>query len=879
MSAPLTFLEAAAMVLGEHGGPLSAREIWSEIQARRLCSTKGKTPEATLSTELQRASLGSPLGSARQEKTFYKDGPGTFGLLKWLDEGQRRSLEEQSIAELVSGRDPGAPQLAIEGTPARVRSFPTVDEILARYDASDQARSDALHNLHVWRRIQGGLAMAQEHPVSFDPWQKYWFCFERRVLVAYFADRFEQRYAPADALRKLAFHVFRHFDAAREANRFGEPIRAAEQPANWRFLTEAMAEVADGLGASSEQYLQLRTVWPRLKAASIRDDLSDYIASSLAEVEDLGAIEPAFFKRLPWFPYLGLKSIAHLRERQMFFAGYYLLFTSTNSYRRGGSISFAPVLQNNPTDVLLDYVKRWASGEPPARTGFDVQGRSERKDRSDHAPVLELFGFLNLHRVPFYNYWNASAYDGAARPGDTSVLDRMVRVGAATRTDLIRRPEVVARLAADFRRLAAEPETSPTIVMEGIARQSVARRHPEDEALLVDHEIRRRVEAAGRARAASMNDIEAASSMLHLMLDAYVMAERMEAHVVEFGTLEEPQVEPFSPTDSAPQTIVESDGEVASRPSTPPVTEALLHLPSALHGVGNDALGYLRAGFHVLLAGAPGTGKTTLAQFIAHAWNNDLPLIRGEISLEDAPLTTVGNSAWAPFHTIGGIIPDGRGGFAAHRGIFIDPAGSGGDDWQLRPECIVLDEMNRADLDRCIGELYPLLSRSVARVYPAGIAGVRCIRMHERFRVVATVNDATLDDIVFPISEGLARRFIRIELAGATQDDVAAFLSEAASLKERWDAAGSSIEQFFELCKEHGKLVTSDLGDHLPFGAGYFRPLREWIHGRLSMSPDFSAKDLEDQATLLLVTSIMTAVRVRGFDQVLKKLRSIEDIA
>jgi hypothetical protein len=38
-----------------------------------------------------------------------------------------------------------------------------------------------------------------------------------------------------------------------------------------------------------------------------------------------------------------------------------------------------------------------------------------------------------------------------------------------------------------------------------------------------------------------------------------------------------------------------------------------------------------------------------------------------------------------------------------------------GDPWRLRNGAIVLDEMNRADLDRCIGELYPLLSGSVDR--------------------------------------------------------------------------------------------------------------------------------------------------------------------
>jgi hypothetical protein len=50
--------------------------------------------------------------------------------------------------------------------------------------------------------------------------------------------------------------------------------------------------------------------------------------------------------------------------------------------------------------------------------------------------------------------------------------------------------------------------------------------------------------------------------------------------------------------------------------------------------------------------------------------------------------------------------------------------------------------------DRCIGELYPLLSGSVQHVTPAGLPGVQRIQASPRFRVLATVNDANLDDIV-----------------------------------------------------------------------------------------------------------------------------------
>ncbi|KFE68446.1 AAA family ATPase [Hyalangium minutum] len=88
----LTFIQAAQQVLESHGKPLRVEEIWQQIQEQRLCNTEGKTPEATLSTELLRASLGVAVSKPRAIRPFHRREDGTFGLVAWLPEAQQIAL-------------------------------------------------------------------------------------------------------------------------------------------------------------------------------------------------------------------------------------------------------------------------------------------------------------------------------------------------------------------------------------------------------------------------------------------------------------------------------------------------------------------------------------------------------------------------------------------------------------------------------------------------------------------------------------------------------------------------------------------------------------------------------------------------------------------
>lgn len=125
------------------------------------------------------------------------------------------------------------------------------------------------------------------------------------------------------------------------------------------------------------------------------------------------------------------------------------------------------------------------------------------------------------------------------------------------------------------------------------------------------------------------------------------------------------------------------------------IDPATLHVPESNDLIGIDPAVYrqinaaLRSGKqHIMLYGPPGTGKTSLARWIA----SSLP--GGDWTL------VTGSSDWSSQDIIGGYQPVGNGDVDFVPGILLR-------DFD-RP--LIIDEMNRCDIDKVIGPLFTVLS-------------------------------------------------------------------------------------------------------------------------------------------------------------------------
>jgi MoxR-like ATPase len=193
---------------------------------------------------------------------------------------------------------------------------------------------------------------------------------------------------------------------------------------------------------------------------------------------------------------------------------------------------------------------------------------------------------------------------------------------------------------------------------------------------------------------------------------------------------------------------------------------------------------------HLVLQGPPGTGKTTLARALAAAF---------DVTLHDSTAT----SEWSPYQVVGGLRPSADGNLQAAYGHVTSAALAcaqivraeiEGDAEEDSPQAVwlLIDEFNRADIDKAIGSLYTVLSSvSAENLTKSPIdlwfeqSGRQLLWVPGRFRIVAAMNDLDTS-FVNVISQGLTRRFQFITVGVPEATEIADEVDRAFSTAHTW---------------------------------------------------------------------------------------------
>lgn len=239
-------------------------------------------------------------------------------------------------------------------------------------------------------------------------------------------------------------------------------------------------------------------------------------------------------------------------------------------------------------------------------------------------------------------------------------------------------------------------------------------------------------------------------------------------------------------------------------------------------GVLERCCAALNAGKHLLLLGPPGTGKSTIAAALA-AQAHANGLCGGEAKLATA------SADWSTYDTIGGWAQQANGRLAFREGIVTRA---------LRERrWVVLDEVNRADIDKCFGELFTVLSSGTVTTAYTDASGVEVqigpdapiYRFGPDTRLLATMNVRDKASL-FRLSYAFMRRFAAVHVPGLDDEGLLRLAKRAGEDRnipaERWEFAARVLSR------------ASGLGDAVDLGPALLLDLLEYTDQRPTTSTE-----------------------------------------
>ncbi len=194
-------------------------------------------------------------------------------------------------------------------------------------------------------------------------------------------------------------------------------------------------------------------------------------------------------------------------------------------------------------------------------------------------------------------------------------------------------------------------------------------------------------------------------------------------------------------------------------------------------------------GGHLILAGPPGTGKTTLAGIVAEAFGCSYD-------------TETATADWSTFDVIGGLQPAmgdigtevlkpwlgyvPRAALRCADKIVLNYQDAAANP--LQAHWLVIDEFNRAEIDKAIGALYTVLGggggaeRRKLPLWFGDKPETQECWVPDRFRIIGTLNSVDTA-YVYTLSQGLQRRFqfvhVGVPERSQVPDEMAAALRQA----------------------------------------------------------------------------------------------------